>query len=270
MIKKTKLGILSVFLTIDGEANCWAPGGWSVFVRTRGCGVGCVWCDTKYSWSFKGGKEFLPYQLLNLVKATSRGAKKVTITGGEPLEQDWPALQLFLKLLLDNDFVVTIETSGTQDTIDFRKGVKVPYLLHSNDLSFVVDYKLVSSNFKGTMALKEHFSRLPEGDVIKFVIDNEADFYEAMGAAEYIHRSGTCKAKMYFSPSHGNMDPRKLFEMMINTNLPAWNVGLNIQGHKYIFPEDMRAEEDFGGVDFSKRTLGREKYLESTREKKDD
>ena len=207
----------------------------------------------------------MPYELVEIVRDVSRGVRKVTITGGEPLEQDWAALQLFIKLLVEEGFVVTIETSGTQNTVDFRRGIKVPYLLMSGELAFVVDYKLSSSHFRGKMDLENHFLKLDNGDVIKFVIDNVQDFDEARLVAKSIYHSGRSAATMYFSPSHGNMNPARLFGMMITSDLPAIEVGINMQMHKYIWTEDIRAEENYG-VDFTRRTLGREEYLKSTRE----
>lgn len=268
MQKKTKLGILSVFLTVDGEANRWAPGAWSVFVRTRGCEVGCHWCDTKYSWSFKGGKEFTPHELAAAVYDESQDCTKVTITGGEPLEQDWIVLASFIALLLRNHFDVSVETSGTQNTLDFRRLIQSECMIGSygnGDLSFVVDYKLQGSKFKGEMDIENHFSNLPAGDVVKFVIDTQDDFDEACLIADRLYGAGNFEASMYFSPSHGRCDPATLFEMMKDTNLPSLGVGLNVQSHKYIWPWDSRDEED-GGLDFTKRSMGRKKYLESTRE----
>jgi len=271
MKDNTKLGILSVFLTIDGEANVYGTGIWSVFVRTRGCTVGCHWCDTKYSWSNKGGEEFYASELLEVLedvlrKNRAEKVRKVTLTGGEPLEQDWVALYLFMRLLIDKGYHVTVETAGTQDTILFREGFKNgwPTLnLSFQNLSFVVDYKLKSSQFKGEMD-PDHFANLRHGDVVKFVIDSSDDLHEASSMAHWLNKQRMFGARMYFSPSHNHIEPEMLVHKMRALGLPQIGVGLNMQMQKYIWPEDVRTEEDTG-VDFTKRTLGREEYLRRIR-----
>lgn len=265
MKEKKYIGLLSAFLTVDGEVNCWGQGGWSVFIRTAGCGVGCVWCDTKYSWHPGGGEPLLPWQVVELVDRVSRGTKKVTITGGEPLEQDHEALAMLICLLADKKYKITMETSGTQNTLEFRMNFSHIFPEKLGDLSFIVDYKLAASRFKGTMDIDNHFALLPRGDVVKFVIDDEQDFAEAVDVANMLDRSANFKARMFFAPSHGKMKPAKLFEMMLKAEMPRKNVGINMQMHKYIWEDDTRAEEDLSGIDFTKRTLGREQFLQNVR-----
>lgn len=257
------LGILSVFLTIDGEANYHSPGVWSVFVRTRGCTVGCHWCDTKYSWQQEGGEDFTPEQLVHLVAMIGGAVRKVTITGGEPLEQDWGALREFIRQLHLRSYDVTVETAGTEDTLAFRKFQPGPVFLRPNRLSFVVDYKLGSSNYKGEMNIS-NFTRLRYGDVVKFVIDDEEDLAEAANVARLLRNSIMFQGDIYFSPSHNHMEPELLVHKMRGLNMPDLDVRLNMQVHKYIWPEDVRTEEDTG-VDFTKRSLGRDEYLRRVR-----
>lgn len=261
-----ELRILSVFKTIDGEANVWGPGHWSVFVRTAGCTVGCHWCDTKYSWHAKGGQAFTPEALMEVVKETAGKTRKVTITGGEPLEQDPIALARFISLLVANNFHVTVETAGTEDTLTFRDSVKGNIGL--GQLTFVVDYKLKSSKFKGRMDLVNHFAKLRRGDVVKFVIGSEEDFNEAVGVARYLDEQNSFLAAMYFSPQDGGkMTFQALFEAMKKHGMDDIGVGYNLQMHKVIFPGSFRDEEE-GGVDFTKRTLGRDSYLANIKKQK--
>jgi len=264
-----KLGILSVFRTVDGECNIWGPGHWSVFIRTRGCSVGCVWCDTKYSWGTKGGLDADPKALFDVVREVGNGIRKVTITGGEPLEQDWNALYSFINLLVQDKYNITVETAGTQNTIRFRRGFALAYpetTLSLGQLSFIVDFKLGSSQYKGTMD-DYHFKQLPRGDIVKFVIDSNVDFVEAKFIAMWLDEQKTFHAQMFFSPSHGKMTPKHLFNLLQDSGLPEIGVGLNLQMQKYIFPVDSRDEED-GGLDFTKRGLGRKEFLKQAHDKK--
>jgi 7-carboxy-7-deazaguanine synthase len=82
-----------------------------VFVRLQGCAVGCVWCDTKYSWSAGGGREISLEALLAEVK--SGGAENVVVTGGEPLEH--PAFVPLIAGLKALGRRVEIETAGTEE-----------------------------------------------------------------------------------------------------------------------------------------------------------
>jgi len=258
-----ELKVLSAFLTVDGEANVWGPGHWSVFVRFAGCSVGCIWCDTKYSWSAKQGEPFTPLALADAVRDIGGEVRKVTITGGEPLEQDWPQLLCFIKRLIDRRYNVTVETAGTKSTIEFRKQFlkTFPYVdIALGQLTFVVDYKLASSNFKGVMDY-EHFRGLRRGDVVKFVVGNEADFEEASKMAHRLDKERTFLATMYFSPCEGQeLSPADLFYKMKEVGLDQLGVGYNLQAHKYIFPKTFRDEEE-GGVDFTKHSMGRAEFL---------
>ncbi len=96
-----------IFTSIQGEGP--SAGTPSVFVRLQGCAVGCVWCDTKYSWSAAGGRELALDALLAEVKAG--GAENVVVTGGEPLEH--PAFVPLIASLKDLGRRVEVETAGT-------------------------------------------------------------------------------------------------------------------------------------------------------------
>jgi 7-carboxy-7-deazaguanine synthase len=258
-----ELRVLSVFLTVDGEANVWGPGHWSVFVRFAGCTVGCTWCDTKYSWNAKGGEVYQPKALAEVVGLIGGQVRKVTITGGEPLEQDWPALLRFISALLRANYNVSVETAGTQDTIKFRQALTDNYpelVIGLGQLTFVVDYKLSSSGFKGTMDFA-HFAALRRGDVVKFVVGSIDDYNEAASVAHHLDKSSQFLAAMYFSPlDGGQMTFSDLFYAMKKGGLDQIGVGYNLQMHKVIFPITFRDEEE-GGIDFTKATLGREEYL---------
>ncbi len=258
-----ELQVLNVWKTVDGEANVWGKGVFSVFVRFAGCAVGCRWCDTKYSWNAKGGIACEPQALLNVVKAIGGNLRKVTITGGEPLEQNWEVLISFIAKLLDARYNITVETAGTLDTITFRNVFAEEYpkkRIRVGQLTFVVDYKLESSGYKGSMDL-EHFAHLRRGDVVKFVVGNAVDFSEASLVARRLDSRSTFLASMYFSPCEGaewtNAD---LIRAMIKHGIDQIGVNYNLQEHKHIWLDDVREEED-GGFDFTKRGLGRGEFL---------
>jgi organic radical activating enzyme len=100
--------IAEVFFSIQGEgATAGLP---AVFVRLQGCSVGCVWCDTKYSWDPAAGQETdLPAVVAEVLAFPCRRA---VITGGEPLES--PLFVSLAQALVGHGFTVEVETSATR------------------------------------------------------------------------------------------------------------------------------------------------------------
>ena len=80
-----------------------------MFVRTSGCNLRCVWCDTPYtSWKPEGEERALGSILADV---RGRWASHVVVTGGEPMiVEGMVALTQGLK---DLDLHITVETAGT-------------------------------------------------------------------------------------------------------------------------------------------------------------
>lgn len=241
------LNVLSIFLTVDGEANEWHPGTWSVFIRLTGCRVGCHWCDTKYSWTLKQGKQMTPAEILEEVGMIGKGATKVTITGGEPLEQDGEEMGELLLLLSVAGYNISIESAGTHDI----RGI----FNHCDMVNFVLDYKLKSARARVPNFL-ENYQVLGTRDVIKFVVDSRADFEEAVQVCRDM-RFNHVEARMVMSPSFGNVHPGQLFQWMKESDCPSLGVGLNLQLHKFLFAGDRVAfrMEEGSGLDFSREGM---------------
>lgn len=99
--------IAEIFYSLQGEgALIGVP---SVFVRTSGCNLRCIWCDTPYtSWTPEGEERSLD-SIVEQVEGY--GASHVVITGGEPMIA--PEIGELTHRLTQH---VTIETAGTVDT----------------------------------------------------------------------------------------------------------------------------------------------------------
>jgi 7-carboxy-7-deazaguanine synthase len=99
--------IAEIFYSIQGEGRL--VGMPSVFIRTSGCNLRCVWCDTPYtSWAPKG-KEWSVEEIVQ--KRAQYPSRHVVVTGGEPfLAAEIEELTAQLKLLGSH---VTIETAAT-------------------------------------------------------------------------------------------------------------------------------------------------------------
>jgi 7-carboxy-7-deazaguanine synthase len=102
-----KLRIAETFYSIQGEGGL--VGVPSFFIRTSGCNLRCVWCDTPYaSWHPEGG-EMTVEELCAAAEATP--ARHVVLTGGEPMLA--PGLPALAAALRERGMHITIETAGT-------------------------------------------------------------------------------------------------------------------------------------------------------------
>lgn len=99
--------ISEIFYSVQGEGML--VGVPSVFVRTSGCNLRCIWCDTPYtSWAPEGE----PMSVESIVdRIREFPARHVVVTGGEPmLFEDTVALTRTLDAA---GLHITIETAGT-------------------------------------------------------------------------------------------------------------------------------------------------------------
>jgi 7-carboxy-7-deazaguanine synthase len=99
--------ISEIFYSVQGEGSLLGVP--SVFVRTSGCNLRCVWCDTPYaSWN-PTGEEMSIDAILQKVVAFP--ASHVVLTGGEPMVAKG-MLELAARLREAGKHI-TIETAGT-------------------------------------------------------------------------------------------------------------------------------------------------------------
>lgn len=231
------LRVNNIFLTVDGETNQWHQGSWSVFIRLQGCRVGCAWCDTKHTWSIKHGELLTPGEIVSRVHTISRGCDRITLTGGEPTEQNGSALGRLLCRLLSQHFRISMETSGTTDLR--------PLLVAYPELNYIADFKLSSARARVEPHL-ESLIALRESDVVKFVA-YIGDLEEVGRAAQFLRSRGS-RARFVVSPVMlpGSSDDLLLrfIERMRQLDFPAQGgIGLNLQMHKFVWTENVRDEE---------------------------
>jgi 7-carboxy-7-deazaguanine synthase len=100
--------IAEIFYSIQGEGSL--VGVPSVFVRTSGCNLRCVWCDTPYtSWHPEG--EDLSLDAIMARVDAYKPARHVVLTGGEPMIA--PHAVELTQRLRARGLHITIETAGT-------------------------------------------------------------------------------------------------------------------------------------------------------------
>ncbi len=99
--------ISEIFHSIQGEGRL--IGMPSVFIRTSGCNLRCVWCDTPYtSWRPEGRER----SVATIVREVHKHpARHVVITGGEPLLA--PEIEELTQELKRSGAHITIETAAT-------------------------------------------------------------------------------------------------------------------------------------------------------------
>lgn len=115
------LPVVEIFESIQGEGiHTGAP---ATFVRLAGCNLSCPFCDTDF-------KNFQPMSLESIESVVcSQKNKLVVITGGEPLIHKCDLMTL-VSLLMNNGFIIELETNGT---------IAIPHILDA-----VVDFVSLS------------------------------------------------------------------------------------------------------------------------------
>ena len=99
--------ISEIFYSIQGEGRL--AGVPSVFIRTSGCNLRCVWCDTPYtSWHPEG----TAWTITKILGEVARYANRhVVVTGGEPLLAR--QIEELTDKLKQSGAHLTIETAAT-------------------------------------------------------------------------------------------------------------------------------------------------------------
>ena len=110
--------------TIQGEgASAGRP---VMFLRTSFCNLRCVWCDTPYTWNWKGTDyehpdKFDPKkevhdmtadEIVQQIQLNGKDIKALVISGGEPMLQQSKLIDV-LRPLKQDGYWVEIETNGT-------------------------------------------------------------------------------------------------------------------------------------------------------------
>ena len=156
----TSYKVNDIFYSIEGEGK-WA-GYPTIFIRMSGCNLDCLYCDENFDNYTRMSAEEITE------KIKEYPAKRVRITGGEPMLQDLTELMEYLYFKYDH---VAIETNGTR---------------YDNEVFTSAD--LISCDVKGPSSDEESdhktiqklYHRFKAKTEFKFVISNLSDlvFYK--------------------------------------------------------------------------------------------
>lgn len=205
-----QLRITEIFHSLQGESV--AVGLPTVFVRLTGCPLRCQYCDTAYA--FQGGKLMAIDSIVASIK--SYRCKQICITGGEPLAQ--PASLNLMKMLCDDGYLVSIETSGARDIREIDSRVMI-----------VMDLKTPDSD-ECDKNLWENLDFIKANDQIKFVICSRADY---QWTCEIIRKYRLTElTQVLLSPSWNELDPTDLANWIIEDKL---DVRFQLQLHKILW-----------------------------------
>jgi 7-carboxy-7-deazaguanine synthase len=171
--------ISEIFHSIQGEGRL--VGTPSLFIRTSGCNLRCVWCDTPYtSWRPQGSS----WPLAKVLRRVDEHfTSHVVITGGEPmLVSEIEELTIALRRKGKH---VTIETAGT-----VFKPVHCDLISLSPKLANSTPWKREKGKFASMheerrLNLPVVQSYLDRYDYqLKFVVERKEDFAEIRGIVE--------------------------------------------------------------------------------------
>ena len=207
-LNNTILNITEIFYSLQGEAK--EVGIPTVFVRLTGCPLRCNYCDTAYA--FKGNNPLSIQHILDEI--AQYNTQYVCVTGGEPMAQS-NCLKL-LDALIDNDYKVSMETSGSIDIAPVNSKV-----------SIVMDIKTPSSTEEHQNRY-ENLSILKNKDQLKFVIASRSDFDWCTEILE----NHEVESEVLFSPVYESLKPVELADWILEKKL---NVRLQVQLHKILW-----------------------------------
>ncbi len=216
------LEVAEKFVSINGEgAHAGEP---AIFIRFKGCNLGCVYCDTK--WANRPTADAVNYTPERLAQwVRDKSFKNVTLTGGEPLLQE--ELPELVARLYAQGNRVEIETNGSMPLNSLASAPYRPV--------FTMDYKLPYSGMESAMR-RDNFRLLNAHDTVKFVAGSPSDLVRAKEIIDNHRLYERCH--VYLSPVFGKLEPAEMVRFMLDNDMDG--VRLQLQLHKFIWDSDKR------------------------------
>lgn len=216
-----ELFINEIFKSIQGEG--FHAGSPCFFVRTQGCRVGCFFCDEKKTWKHQASSSMTIEQIVNKLEELDPKLKRVTISGGEPTEQDLSELIAALK---EKNYFISIETAGcgAYSSVlydDDKQRAKLwitlsPKEIYGSGLNIEVNPNLwrFCSELKFVIAKPEAEKELLENIIPKL-------------------EQAENKCPIYLVPDWFNFEPNRDLAIRLCQDQPE-RLKLGLQSHKYL------------------------------------
>jgi 7-carboxy-7-deazaguanine synthase len=192
-LKLAKLnGQPEIFYSIQGEGK--SIGVPSIFVRTSLCNLHCIWCDTDYTWNWKGTRfphifdakpDYQKFDKKDWIALTSIAqivqiiqtfeGKNIILTGGEPMIQQAELVLLMHYLRnLSSEYRFETETNGTiLPTPDFDN------LIDQYNVSPKLENSGNSKKLREKEKVYRFFAQNPKSN-FKFVVSEVNDLQEVL------------------------------------------------------------------------------------------
>jgi 7-carboxy-7-deazaguanine synthase len=198
-----------IFASVQGEGK--SAGRPSVFVRLSHCNLYCTFCDTDYTWNWRGTpfphrrdtepgyRKFDPEaESLELTPAAVAAellrhtCDNLVITGGEPLLQQAELVALLGTLRAARPAVaVEVETNGT-----LVPSAELDALIDQYNVSPKLENSGVRASHRYRPEAAEFFARNPKAS-FKFVVAEAADIAEVL---DYSGRHALEAARVFLMP----------------------------------------------------------------------
>lgn len=242
------------YVSIQGEGSL--VGYPMTFVRLQGCPVGCVWCDSYYTWKpFNSEKistdikipDPMIWEFKNLKEHLDKlQANHVWFTGGEPTMQS-ASLVNYLKEYADGTKIYHICTAGwiwnreLYERLDWITiDIKAPSSQTKSVLK-VVDQ--IINEFETKVELKMVVSKSDEDREYAMMIANKYEFTELTLQPLYISEPELQKSILLTNEvdcSLTNWLLADFADWVTNTFKSKVFVRMGLQLHKHLYPERTR------------------------------
>jgi organic radical activating enzyme len=193
-----------IFLSVQGEGL--HVGERTIFIRFYGCPLRCVWCDQPEALAHTGVGRFETVSresLLDRIRSFHH-ARRVCLTGGEPVLAPRASLLWLLGELRARGYWTSIETSGARIVEEL-----FPWI----DFWTVSPKGRSAQTFRGDLLAEQvprlrRFLELPETRrQFKFVIQDPGDLEDAVSILDALEYRGA----IVLQPEHARGDGRAIF-----------------------------------------------------------
>lgn len=223
-----------------------------IFLRLQGCDVGCVWCDSYYTWfPFNRHKIPLPmidklnyiyvnYEDVNMYLQSAGNSKHIWITGGEPLLQALGLVKflkqasksklyhictagtIFNKELAELLDFITVDVkapaSGTKSNIDVLNKYESGY-------AYKLEYKMVIASTDIDRKFAIEFAKAHKDIQLTLQPMYSSELGYATGnSVDTVMGDGLANFASWFNRTFDTFD----------------NVSLGVQLHKHLYPNKKR------------------------------